>query len=281
MATSTMTQTQPATRTSASAGEIRLVIRGDDMGSCHAANDACIESYRNGIMRSAEVIVPGPWFLEAARMLNENPGLDAGVHLTLTAEWDLCKWRPLTHAPSVVDENGYFHPNVGQQGKPGSGFLGANPSREEIERELRAQVELGRKHIRNLTHLSSHMFGPDTDPLLREVTDRLSRDYGLPMHIEGVRWAGGLGEGPTTAQQKEDALVRNLEKLTAGLWIFVEHPGREVGEMQAMGIAPWYLNVAADREGVTRLFTSEKIRRIVRERGIRLVSIGEAVKGLG
>ena len=59
------------------------------MGSCHAANEACIESYRNGIMRSAEVIVPGPWFLEAAKMLNENPGLDAGVHLTLTAEWDL------------------------------------------------------------------------------------------------------------------------------------------------------------------------------------------------
>ena len=30
-------------------------------------------------------------------------------------------------------------------------------------------------------------------------------------------------------------MVRNLEKLTAGLWIFIEHPGREVGEMQAMG----------------------------------------------
>ena len=106
------------------------------------------------------------------------------------------KWRPLTHAPSLVDENGYFHPNVGQQGKPGSGFLGANPSREEIERELRAQIELGRKHIRNLTHLSSHMFGPDTDPLLREVTERLSpRLWSCRCTLRGCGGLAGWAKG--------------------------------------------------------------------------------------
>ncbi|MHC4695008.1 MAG: ChbG/HpnK family deacetylase, partial [Planctomycetota bacterium] len=39
-------------------GEIRLIVRGDDIGSCHAANVACIQSYRQGIMRAVEVMVP-------------------------------------------------------------------------------------------------------------------------------------------------------------------------------------------------------------------------------
>ena len=85
--------------------EIRLIVRGDDIGSSHAANVACIESYRDGIMRSVEVMVPCPWFAEAVEMLNENPGLDVGIHLTLTSEWEKCKWRPLTYGPSLVNED--------------------------------------------------------------------------------------------------------------------------------------------------------------------------------
>jgi len=44
------------------AGEdrIRLIVRGDDMGSSHASNLACIEAYENGIMTSVEVMVPTP-----------------------------------------------------------------------------------------------------------------------------------------------------------------------------------------------------------------------------
>ena len=49
---------------------------------------------------------------EAVRLLKENPGLDVGVHLALTSEWDNVKWRPLTAAPSIVDEDGYLMPMV-------------------------------------------------------------------------------------------------------------------------------------------------------------------------
>ena len=78
---------------------VRLVIRGDDIGSCHAANVACIRAYKEGIMKSVELMVPCAWFPEAVKMLNDNPGLDVGVHVTLTSEWDNVKWRPLTAAP--------------------------------------------------------------------------------------------------------------------------------------------------------------------------------------
>ena len=40
---------------STSSGEIRLLVRGDDIGFCHAANVGCIESYKFGIMRSVEL----------------------------------------------------------------------------------------------------------------------------------------------------------------------------------------------------------------------------------
>ncbi len=43
-------------------------------------------------------------------MLKENPGLDVGLHLVIAGEWENVKWRPLTHCPSLTDENGYFFP---------------------------------------------------------------------------------------------------------------------------------------------------------------------------
>ncbi|MCK4748086.1 MAG: ChbG/HpnK family deacetylase, partial [Bacteroidales bacterium] len=92
--------------------EIRLLVRGDDIGSTHAANLGCIESYQQGIMRSVEIMVPCPWFPEAVSMLNKNPGLDVGIHITLTSEWENIKWGPLTHAPSISDEDGYFFPMI-------------------------------------------------------------------------------------------------------------------------------------------------------------------------
>src|SRR4051812_28107138 len=84
---------------------IRLIARADDMGAAQGINEGCIKAYKDGIVRAAEVIVPGPWFLDAVRLLKETPELDVGVHLTLTSEWDGCKWRPLTNARSLVDEN--------------------------------------------------------------------------------------------------------------------------------------------------------------------------------
>ncbi len=143
----------------AAAGEIRLIVRGDDIGSSHAANVACIRSYREGIMRSVEVMTPCPWFNEAAKMLNANPGLDVGVHLTLTSEWENIKWGPLTHAPSLVDGQGNFYPmvwpnkNIG----PNCSIREANPKIAEVERELRAQIELALEKIKNVSHLTGHM----------------------------------------------------------------------------------------------------------------------------
>src|SRR5687768_4775929 len=91
---------------------IRLIVRGDDMGFSHSGNQALIKAYRDGIQTSIEVMVPTPWFPEAVKMLKENPNIDVGIHLVLTSEWDLIKWRPLTNTKSLTDSNGYFYPMI-------------------------------------------------------------------------------------------------------------------------------------------------------------------------
>ena len=51
----------------------RLIVRGDDMGFSNSGNLAAIKTYKEGIVRSVEVLVPSPWFPEAVQLLKENP----------------------------------------------------------------------------------------------------------------------------------------------------------------------------------------------------------------
>lgn len=244
------------------------------MGVCQAANEACIQAYRSGIVRSVEVIVPGAWFLDAVRLLHENPGLDAGVHLTLTSEWERCKWRPLTHAPSLTDSNGCFYPMTSQRKDfpPNTGFLQANPKLDEVEEELRAQIELARRHLPHLSHVSAHMGTPTATPQLRAVVLKLAEAFHLRLETPGLKSARGFpGKNPL---EREAALVNLLEKLEPGRWLLVEHPGFDTPEMRALGHLG-YEDVAADRQGVTHAFTSERVKALIRQRGIQLISYAD------
>ena len=78
------------------------------MGFSHYANVGCIKAYQEGILTAVEVMVPCDYFPEAVELLKQNQGLDVGIHLTLNSEWENIKWRSLTNAPSLVDENGFF-----------------------------------------------------------------------------------------------------------------------------------------------------------------------------
>ncbi len=255
---------------------IKLIVRADDIGSSHAANVACIQSYRQGIARSVEVMVPCPWFGEAAKMLRENPGYDVGVHLTLTSEWENYKWGPLTQAPSLVDTNGHFFPTTSQRSNfpPNTGFLQCGWKIEEVEKEFRAQIELAKKEIPQITHISSHMGTPTSAPELRALVAKLAKEYGLTFETpgaKGFRW--GVGSD-ATIEQRETALIEALEKLEPGIYILVEHPGLDTPEMRGIG-HEGYWNVATHREAVTKAFTSAKVKEVIKKRNIQLVSYND------
>jgi CubicO group peptidase (beta-lactamase class C family)/predicted glycoside hydrolase/deacetylase ChbG (UPF0249 family) len=265
------------TRPAANEGEIRLLARADDMGVAQSVNEACIKSYKEGIVRSAEVIVPGPWFLDAVRLLKENPGLDVGVHLALTSEWERVKWGPLTDAPSLVDADGYFRPMTKQRPDfpPDTGFVDANPNLGEVERELRAQIETVRRHLgKRVTHVSSHMYAARATHELAALTRRLAQEYGLHMEDAGLKSAGQFGGNDATGDQREQALVRLVEKLEPGQWLLVEHPALDTPEMRQIG-HKGYENVAAHRAAVTYAFTSPKVKEMITLRKITLIGYGD------
>ena len=264
-----------------------LVIRIDDMGALHSVNVASIDTYQNGIAKSAEVLVVGSWFPEAVKMLKENPGLDVGVHLAITSEWENVKWRPLTDCPSLVDENGYFYPMMGPNpAYPGQSIMEQmeNFKINEIEKEFRAQIELALKNIPNVTHISGHMFSTAFNPEVTALVQRLSEEYGLPSidRAEAFRQYNFVYvgyEGPkATFEEKVESFIKSLDLMEEGKrYMFVDHPAYNDSEMQTV-MHVGYEDVAVDRQGVTDLLKSEKVLKAIEERGIKLININQLTK---
>jgi len=259
---------------------IYLIVRGDDIGSCHAANVACIQSYTEGIMTTVELMVPCPWFPEAVKLLNENPGLDVGIHVVLTSEWQNYKWRPLTSAPSLTDEDGYFYPMIWQRRDmpPRTALRDASWKIEEIEKEMRAQIELAVRKVPHISHLTCHMGCSGWHPKVKEVWTRLSRQYNLHLVPSeyGVRGTGGFGDAKT-AKERIERFAEILEGLKPGTYLFVEHPGLDTPEMCAIGHRGYY-GVAEDRDAVTKVFTSREVKKAIKKLGIRLISYADLKK---
>ncbi len=266
----------------------QVIFRSDDIGSTHAANVGVIKSCTEGISRSAELMVVTPWLPEAVKMLNENPGIDVGLHLALTSEWENMKWRPLTQCPSLTDENGYFYPNVfPTEAYPGQSLMAVNEKIkiDEVEAELRAQIELGLKLVSNVTHLSGHMMWGITNEEISALAARLSEEYGLPFVDDGGETTKNLGiqsfplRFDNSIKGRENALMEAIDKLEKGkTYVYIEHPAVGGEEMSAI----WHIgyeNVSDDRQEVLELYTSERVKDAITKKGVKLVSYGDIISG--
>lgn len=261
-------------------GAIRLIVKGDDMGAGHGINVATIDAYKRGVLTTTNVIVPGPWLLEAARLLRENPGLDVGVHLALTSEWDNVKWRPLTHAPSLVDVDGYFFPAVQPRAgaAPGASIKESRWTIADVERELRAQLDMAKRHLPQATYTWNHMGFTSMSPDVAKLVLQLSKEYGLLVPSEiGVQMIARVYESKDSGTVKADKLAARLETLGPGLWEHIDHAATDDPEIRAFG-HPGYEWVAADRSANLEAWTSPKVREVITRRGIKLTSYRDLVK---
>ncbi len=252
---------------------IRLIVRADDMGMAHAVNLACIEVYKNGIVKTVELMVPSPWFPEAVKLLKEHPKLDVGIHLTLTSEWENIKSRPLTTGTSFTDADGFFYPMVSpHKDYKGQSLSEQNISIEEVEKELEAQIKLGIKHLPWISHISAHMGFTRLDPEINAVFKKLGRKYNLDIFIDekNVQYVGYVFDDDNS-REKESGFINMLEGLKPGDYMFLDHPGYDNEEMKGI-YHKGYENVAEDRAGVTKLFTSESVKKKIEALGIELIS---------
>jgi predicted glycoside hydrolase/deacetylase ChbG (UPF0249 family) len=189
-------------------GSQRLVVaHQDDVGMCHGANVAFERLFGRGLISSGSVMVPCPWFLEAADIAGKRADMDMGVHLTLTSEWKHYRWRPLTGARAssgLVDADGYMWPTVRK--------LRENAVSEAVEAELRAQIDAALAAGIDVTHLDTHM-GAALAPEYSDIYIRLGAEYRLPILMprafEGYGCASTFGNVDTRIN---DLRALQLEK---------------------------------------------------------------------
>ncbi|MES2797193.1 MAG: ChbG/HpnK family deacetylase [Bacteroidota bacterium] len=258
----------------------QLIIRGDDMGFSHSGNLALIKTFNEGIEKSIEIIVPSPWFPEAVQLLRENPSVDVGIHIALTSEWDNIKYRPLTNCPSLTDADGYFYPFIyPNKNYPGQSLSENNWKIEEIEKEIRAQIELGLKKTPRISHISSHMGCYNMKPEISAIAKKLAQEYGIDIDPRdyGVKSIGYGGPSKTLAE-KIESFTKMLKGIKPGeKYLFVDHPALNNEEVKAIHHIG-YENVATDRQGVVDLWTNPKIRALIDQLGIELISYADLKK---
>ncbi|MDB5221832.1 MAG: ChbG/HpnK family deacetylase [Chitinophagaceae bacterium] len=260
--------------------KIRLIVRGDDMGYTHSGNVALIKSYQEGIETSIEVIVASPWFPEAVKLLRQNPGVDVGIHLAITSEWENIKWRPLSDCASLKDSNGYFYPMVyPNKNYPGKSIQENHWNVTDIEKEFRAQIELALKKLPRISHISAHMGCTGITGEVKALTKKLAKEYNIDIDPDDYHVVSAYYEGPSkTAAQKMQSFLSMLNKLEAGkTYLFLDHPGINNEELRAV-YHIGYENVAEDRQGVTDLFTSTKVKTLIKQRGIELIGYKDLIQ---
>lgn len=258
----------------------RLIVRGDDMGFSHAGNEALIKSFREGIETSIEIIVPSPWFPEAVRLLNANPRVDVGIHIAFTSEWDNVKYRPVSSCPSLTDEDGYFYPMIWpNKNYPGQALTENKWTMVDVEKELRAQIELAMRKIPRISHISGHMGCYDMNPEVKALAKKLAKEYKIDIDLKELGVKGVSYVGPKeTSEEKIAAFIRMLESLKGGeTYLFVDHPGLDSPELRAI-YHTGYENVATDRQGVTDTWTDPRVKDAVKRLGIQLVSYADLRK---
>jgi chitin disaccharide deacetylase len=153
-----------------------LIIHADDMGLAQSVNAATIKAFDNNGITAGSIMVPCPWADDIIAYVKDHPGLDVGIHLTMTAEWNHYKWDGITSSDqiaSLLDKNGYFYASNEELGKTVKG--------EEAERELKAQIDKVIASGIRPTHIDTHMGSVLANPELVKIYLSLSDAYNLPI----------------------------------------------------------------------------------------------------
>ena len=152
-----------------------LIIHADDLAVAHSEDIASFDALDKHAATSASIMVPCPWLTEVADYAKAHPDADLGLHLTLTSEWKTYRWGPVESkdkVPSLLDPSGYLWPDT----PSATGTL----KPEEVEREIRAQVERAVTMGIHPTHLDSHMATLFSRPDLFAVYVKVAHEYKLP-----------------------------------------------------------------------------------------------------
>lgn len=271
-----------------------VIIHTDDIGMFQATVPAYQSLLKVGLISSASVMVPCPWFPEVARVCREHAEVDMGVHLTLNSEWETYRWGPISTRQvdsGLLDEQGYFFSECEktlQRADPGA-----------VATELRAQVERALAAGIDVTHLDAHMGTVMYSPFLQLYID-LALEYHLPLFLlkssaanlahlgieaeQVERWLQVWGEleergiplfdnlkmlpldDPTDHVSRTKTII---DRLQPGLTYLILHPCMDTPELRA-GAPDWPSRVAN-----YEAFSNPQLRDYVGQSGVQVIGYRE------
>jgi hopanoid biosynthesis associated protein HpnK len=202
----------------------KLIVNADDFGLTEGVNRAIVDGHRKGIITSTTLMANGAAFVSAVASASTVPDLGIGVHLTLTQGRPVC---PASRVPTIVNSEGFFYPSPGVLARR---ILSRKIRPEEIQNELRSQIEKIASVGIRITHLDSHKHIHLLPPIF-ELVINLAREYRIDCvrcPIEPASSALGplqSGRAGWPRMAKQYLLARALSALAACQVKKVAHAG--------------------------------------------------------
>lgn len=225
-----------------------LIIHADDLGLCESVNSATFESFKNGSISSASVMMTTDEVNEVASFTNNNQNYDIGIHLTVTSEWKLHKWGGVLNnedISSILNKKNHLYWNKRKFTK--------NGKLNEIRKELQAQIDLGKSMGFNPSHIDSHegalFFDPDIFKLYLDLAKEnnllafvpiqasvhFDQSFKKPKHAVIIDQFHMLPEG-TNVDEIKDYYFNVVENLKPGLSQIIVHLGKDEEELREITI---------------------------------------------
>lgn len=153
---------------------MKLLFNADDFGLSKGVNFGIIESFENGVVRSATMMAGMPGFDHAVALAKQHPALGVGVHLTLTTGNSVGGVYP-----TLTDAEEHFFKQADWFDRYHAGQIDF----EEVASEYEAQIQKCLAAGLAIDHLDSHHHLHFLDGML-EVAMRLAQKYGLPLRMQ-------------------------------------------------------------------------------------------------
>lgn len=279
----------------------RLIVNADDFGLSPEVNAGIIRAHRDGILRSASLMVAEPAARAAADMARDNPALDVGLHAVV------CRGRSLLDASrlgAAVSASGEF---IDSPVGAGMRYFFDRSMRAAMTDELRAQVERHLELVGYLNHIDGHL-NFHVHPLFADILVDLAVEYKVPcirLPRERVLTTLSLRRDHAPRKLVESIIFRTLSRRTSRMManrglastdaLFGLHQSGHLSEDYIVGVldrvrdgtTELYFHPAADIGGTppaaeaqleVEILTSSRVREAIARNGIELITFAELAK---
>jgi len=247
-----------------------VIFHADDFNLTQGVNRGILEAHKYGIVMSTSIMINLPGIEESTVQLFDSPALDVGLHINLTYG------KPVSEpeqVKSLVDDQGVFwrRPKI----------LMEYAKREDIIREINAQLKLAKKMNLNISHIDSHHHIHQFEPFIHHHIIELAEDLHLAVRSidEEMRECCRLRNVPTTEgfcgnfYGVENVSPERLEDLIGLMPSAINevmcHPGYNDEELTEIS------SYTIERNQEVKVLTSPKIVQLLQKNQVKLSSFAD------